>query len=138
MRPAGSALIELETPSKKQDITEIRPNSRANSQQIQYNSNGPRTSADSSNQNAQYYSTPVPDCGGYDYNQSPVYEDQSTAYDYSPPATSFDNTDTQYHPTTFAPTQTYLPPYSTDQSSTTARSKSNSFMIFFSFLNEKY
>lgn len=123
MRPAGSALIELDRPSKKQDITEFRPNSRANSQQNQYNPSESRTSADSSNQNGQYYSTPVPDCG-YENNQSPVYEDRSTVYDYSSPATPFDNTNTQYHPTTFAPTtQTYLPPYSTEQSSTNSRCK---------------
>lgn len=125
MRPAGSALIELDTPSKKQDLTEIGSNSRANSKQSQYNS---RANAESSNQNAQYYSTPAPDCG-YDNNQSPVYEDQSTVYDYSPPAASFDNTDTQYHPTTFAPTTpTYLPPYSTEQSSTRCKSLLNLFL----------
>lgn len=103
MRPAGSALIELDAPNKKEDITEIRP------KQIQYNPSGP------SGPSGRYYSTPA-DCG-YDNNQSPVYEDQSTVYDYSPPATS----DTQYHPTTFAPP--YLPPYSTDQSSTSSSCK---------------
>ncbi|XP_055309939.1 putative uncharacterized protein DDB_G0277255 isoform X2 [Sitodiplosis mosellana] len=140
VRPVGSALIEFDPPSKKQDITEGRPNTRNYaSNHNQYNFQGLRTngrSDDASNQNGQFYSTSVSDCGyGYD-DQSPVYE-------YSPPATSFDSPKTQYHPTTFAPTattepttnnypttgypptvpsQTYLPPFSTDQSFTSSSS----------------
>lgn len=163
VRPAGSALIELDPPIKKQDITEYRPNDRNHlSNQYQYNSrrfnaNSQSDSPSGYNSNEQYFSTAVPDCG-YGYDQSPVYE-------YSPPATSFDNSDTNYHPTTFAPattttttgtadnypttgypttgypitdypttgypttgypttvpSQTYLPPYSTEQSFTPSSS----------------
>lgn len=152
VRPAGSALIELDPPIKKQDVTEYRPNDRNHvSNQYQYNSrrfnaNSQSDSPNGYNPNGQYFSTAVPDCG-YGYDQSPVYE-------YSPPATSFGNSDTNYHPTTFAPpttttstadnypttghpttgypttgypttgypttvpSQTYLPPYSTEQSFT--------------------
>lgn len=140
VRPAGSALIELDPPIKKQDITEYHPNDRndvPNQYQYNYqrfNANSQSDSPKGYNPNGQYFSTAVPDCG-YGYDQSPVYE-------YSPPATSFDNPDANYHPTTFAPTtttttetadnypttgypttvpsQTYLPPYSTEQSFTSS------------------
>lgn len=123
VRPAGSALIELDPPSEKQDITNnhsdknFENNNGYNSHA--YEPNNQYDSSKSHYQNGQYFSTGVPDCGGY-FEQ----------YDYSPPAT-FGSTDTQYHPTTFAPptttsspypttpSQTYLPPFSTDSSIST-------------------
>lgn len=151
VRPAGSALIELDPPTKKQEIKEYGSNdvNQASNQQPsqqQYNSRGFRPSDQSGSSNAQYnqgayFSTPIPNCG---YGG---YPDQSPVYAYSPPATSFGNPGTQYHPTTFAPStttttsatsteenysttgypttvpsQTYLPPYPTEQSFTSTSS----------------
>lgn len=143
IRPAGSAVIELDPPTKKQDITEYQPNGRNYAtNQNQYNAQGFRPNSQPNtfsgyNQNGPYFSTAAPDCGYGYVAETPVYE-------YSPPASSFDNNNnqgTQYHPTTFAPatttaatsenypttgypttvpSQTYLPPYSTEQSFTSS------------------
>lgn len=124
VRPAGSALIEFNRPTKKQDITQYRPNNNGYaSKNYQSDSRGfkpyDQYGYNDRNQNEHFFSTAVPDCYG---SQTPVHE-------YSPPATSFDYPGTQYHPTSFAPTttavypttvtvpsQTYQPPIPSDES----------------------
>lgn len=105
VRPAGSALIELDPPTKKQDVTNYEPygkNYGANNEQFNSKGYKPNQFGGSNAQNEQFY-VPIqgiPDCGGYG-GQTPVYE-------YGPPST-FDGPQTTYHPTTFHPPTTPTP-----------------------------
>lgn len=137
VRPVGSALIELDTPTKKQDITDYQSNDgkkfnpnqqrQFNQKGYQSNSNNPQSfNVDQQNvENQQYFAQPeyvqtapiyrVPDCGGggggYDSSDD---DDQTPVNEYGPPVVSGGggggNRQTpQYHPTTFTPTTNRFP-----------------------------
>lgn len=120
VRPAGSALIELETPAKKQDVTDYyQPyggsSFNPNQQQKGYQPNtDDQTDDQDDGQQPEYDQSGViyrvPDCGGYDDD-----DDQTTVTpnppvnEYGPPSVGT-GTNTggkgqrpQYHPTTFTP-----------------------------------
>lgn len=120
VRPVGSALIELDPPSKKQDITNYRSGSYAPAQAFRSNNNNQYDSSQSHNPNEQYFSTGTPDCGGY-FEQSPVYSDrQYHPTTFAPSTTTSTPYPTTVYPTT--PSQTYLPPFSTDYSTASTQS----------------
>lgn len=104
VRPAGSALIELDPPTKKQDVTNYEPygkNYGANNEQFNSKGYKPNQFGGSNAQNEQFY-VPIqgiPDCG---------YGGQTPVYEYGPPST-FDGPQTTYHPTTFHPPTTPTP-----------------------------
>ncbi|XP_031624096.1 myb-like protein A isoform X2 [Contarinia nasturtii] len=114
VRPVGSALIEFNSPTKKQEINENNENGRNYASNYnQYNFQGFRPSNNNNNnqyssngygQHRQYFPTAVPDCG---------YLDQQPVYVYNAPPQPFLDNNPQYHPTTF------VPPTTTDNFHTT-------------------
>lgn len=100
VRPVGSALIELDPPTKKQYITNYRPNDNSYT-----SSNGPLNSQ-SFRSNNQIHHNPQTQNDQYFSNTDCLYGGQAPVYDHSPPATNFNSPGTQFHPTTFAPTTT--------------------------------
>lgn len=83
VRPAGTALIELDPPTKKQDITNYEP--QQFDQQRQYGQGGGQGGQGGGQ---------IPDCG---------YGPQTPVYEYGPPSIGTPQQTPQYHPTTFLP-----------------------------------